>query len=107
MKRLKGFTLIEMMLVVGIIALLTAIILPRFTNYSTKAQTEALNAQMKNINTQIELYKVDKGSYPASLAASDWTDFSTYWPNGIPSPNVTGKRWVYDATKGVITGITN
>lgn len=106
-KKLKGFTLIEMMLVVGIIALLTAIILPKFTNLTNKAQNEALNAQIKSINTQLQLYRIDQGAFPASMAASSWTDIDTYWPDGIPSPNAADKTWVYDATKGLVTGVTD
>ena len=106
-KNRKGFTLIEMMLVVGIIALLTAIVLPKFTNLSGKAQTEALAAQIKSLNTQLQLYKIDKGVYPATMTTAAWSDVTNYWPDGIPSPNVSGKKWVYDSTAGIVTGVTN
>jgi len=106
-KNVRGFTLIEMMLVVGIIALLTAIILPKFTNLTNKAQTEALNAQIKSINTQLQLYRIDQGAFPATMTNGAWTNLTTYWPDGIPSPNVTGKKWNYDSTAGIVTGVTN
>ena len=109
-KNIKGFTLIEMMLVVGIIALLTAIILPKFSNMTDKAQTQALNAQIKSINTQIQVYKIDKGAYPTAMTVAGWGGsgvITAYWPAGtVPSPNVSGKTWVYDATSGMVTGTT-
>ena len=107
-KKWKGFTLIEMMMVIGIIALLTAIILPKFSNLNDKAQTQTLNAQMKAINTQIQVYHIDKGTYPTAMTVAGWggsTVISNYWPTGaVPSPNVAGQVWTYDSTTGTVTG---
>lgn len=98
----KGFTLIEMMLVVGIIALLSAIIIPRFNDFKSTAETETRNAQLASIRTQLELYKQDTGSYPDSMAPSDWTNVDDYWPNGVPSKDAQGNDWDYTASTGVI-----
>jgi type II secretion system protein G len=98
----KGFTLIEMMLVVGIIALLSAIVIPRFNDFKSTAETETRSAQLASIRTQIELYKQDKGEYPSSMKEDGWEDLSNYWPNEFPSTDAKGNAWTYDSVNGLI-----
>lgn len=60
----RGFTLIEMMIVVAIIAILVAILVPNFVRARAQAQSAACEANLKEIATALELYQTDHEAYP-------------------------------------------
>lgn len=63
--RMKGFTLVEILIVVVILGILAAIVVPQFTNASNEAVKGALSSQLQTINSQVELYRVrNQGAYP-------------------------------------------
>lgn len=65
MKRKRGFTLIELMLVVIIISALAAMVLPRLAGRSEQARMAAAKADiMANIATALKLYELDNGNFP-------------------------------------------
>ncbi len=59
-----GFTLVELLVVLGIIALLVALVAPRVVRYLGEARSEAARMQMTNIESALELYYLDMGRYP-------------------------------------------
>jgi prepilin-type N-terminal cleavage/methylation domain-containing protein len=62
----KGFTLIELMIVIAIIAILAAILIPNFLHARAESQTAACEGNEKQIATALEEYAVDNsGTYPA------------------------------------------
>jgi type II secretion system protein G len=75
----RGFTLIEMMIVVAIIAILVSILVPNFIRARAQAQTAACESNLKEIATALELYETDNDQYPPSntVNASD-TDLQPY-----------------------------
>jgi type II secretion system protein G len=75
----RGFTLIEMMIVVAIIAILVSILVPNFIRARAQAQTAACEANLKEIATALELYETDNDHYPNSgtVNASN-TDLAPY-----------------------------
>jgi general secretion pathway protein G len=60
-----GYTLMELLVVLGIIALLVALVAPQVLRYLGDARSGTARAQMKNIESALELYYLDTGSYPA------------------------------------------
>jgi prepilin-type N-terminal cleavage/methylation domain-containing protein len=83
MKSRKGFTLVELIVVVLIIAALAAIAIPRISSSSTAAKNSACDTNVDVINTQIELYKANTGSWPSAL--TDVTQNTDYFPDGEPN----------------------
>lgn len=67
-KAQKGFTLIEIMIVVAIIAILAAIAIPNFIAYRKTSQENSCKANREQIRTACEAYYIKNGSYTTSLA---------------------------------------
>lgn len=65
--KFRGFTLIELMLVVIIIATLVAMVMPRLTGRSEQARIAAAKADINsNIATALKLYELDNGNFPST-----------------------------------------
>ena len=75
----KGFTLIEMMIVVAIIGILAAIAYPSYQSYVIKTKRTDMMSEMQNIASEIESRKLAQGSYSA-ISAGVKTDFATAYP---------------------------
>lgn len=67
-KRVHGFTLVEILLVVAIIGTLAALVIPRIAGTSEHAKEVAAAADIHGgIKTALDHYEIDNGSYPRSL----------------------------------------
>lgn len=62
----KGFTLIELMVVIVILGILAAIIAPRIVGRTDEAKVTEAKVQIRNIETALRLYKLDNGVYPST-----------------------------------------
>jgi len=80
MRNRKGLTLIELLIVVMILGALAAIAIPRITTSATTAKQHACDTNVETLNTSIEMYKMDKGTYPATVAAL--VADANYFPDG-------------------------
>lgn len=99
MNKLRGFTLIEMMVVVAIIAIIAAIALPSYDNFLRKKDIAAAQQEMQRIATELERHKMKNFSY-AGYATHSFE---------IPAGSATKKYTitVVDAqTKGALSAIT-
>lgn len=67
MKKRKGFTLLEMSIVLFIISLLILIFLPNLTRQKTRANKVHRSAMTNVVQTQADLYENDSGDRPSSI----------------------------------------
>jgi general secretion pathway protein G len=65
-RRNAGFTFIEMIVVVSIIGLLLALVGPRFIRGQEKAEVKAAAAQIENLGTALDTFRLDVGRYPST-----------------------------------------
>jgi len=62
----RGFTLIEIMVVIAILALLAALVAPKIIGRSDDAKVADAKVQIKNLETALKLYKLDNGVFPST-----------------------------------------
>lgn len=63
--RPRGFTLLELLVVILIIGLLTGIVAPRFMNQIGRSEVTAARAQIDALDKALQAYRIDMGRYPA------------------------------------------
>jgi general secretion pathway protein G len=100
----RGFTLIELMIVVSILGILAAIVLPHFQDHQQQARRAAAKDTLRKVPTQIELYKLDhNGLAPGFLGTGQASDsmiinqfVGTSAPNGMAtSSRVPAGQYVH------------
>jgi len=84
----KGFTLVELLIVVIILAILAAIVVPQFAASTDDAKVSSLDTTLSNMRAAIDLYKQQHGEYPGDKTAA-----------GATCPN-SGTAAVVGATTG-------
>lgn len=62
----RGFTFIEIMVVVAILAILAALVVPRIMGRTDDAKRTAAKVQIRNLEGALQLYKLDNGIYPTT-----------------------------------------
>jgi len=96
----RGFTLIELMIVIAIIAILAAILIPNFLHARSEAQTSGCEGNEKQIATAMEEYAVDhNGSYGAGGQVTS-TLLGTLYLGVTPSDPVNTSKYNITTTPG-------
>lgn len=75
----RGFTLIEILIVVGIIAALASMFLPKYLDVQKRSDLAIAKAELATLRTSIVIYKQDTGTYPNAsediMTTADWNNF--------------------------------
>jgi len=119
MKGKRGFTLVELLVVIVVLAVLAAIVLPKFMNSGNRSKESALKSDVKLVRNAINLFQADTGNYPNGLAdlseatvgsvkvaggaavkAADWHG---PYLESIPTDPVSGNALTYDSATGKVT----
>lgn len=65
-RRREGFTLVEMLLVLVILAVLAAVVVPRFAGRGKQAKVTAAEAEISALETALDAFEIDNGYFPKS-----------------------------------------
>jgi type IV pilus assembly protein PilE len=68
--RARGFTLIEVMITVAIVAILASVALPNYADYVTRGKIVEATSNLSDMRTRLEQYFLDSRQYPGSCIAS-------------------------------------
>jgi general secretion pathway protein G len=112
-QRKMGFTLVELLVVLSILALLLSLAYPKYFSSVERAQDAALKQTLNTVREGIDQYYADTGKYPDSLEElvekkyinklplDPITDSTTTWVLDQPEPPLEGM--VYDIHSGATT----
>jgi general secretion pathway protein G len=120
----RGFTLVEILIVVIILGILAAIVIPQFTSASQDARRSSLQSQLQTLRSQIELFKLQHGDAAPQLITTGWSQLTgqttyagkNYGPymqaapvnplansSTVAAAAAANVGWVYNETTGAIS----
>ncbi len=102
-RRRSGFTLIEILAVVVILGILASVVVPRVLASSATAKINACYQNKAVVNTAVERWYFDNGTWPAALLTDIGADVN-FFPEGIPVCPVDATAYALDIVSNRIPG---
>jgi general secretion pathway protein G len=122
----RGFTLVELLIVIVILAVLAAIAIPKFMNSGVRSKESSLKSNLKLVRNSLELFHNDTGAWPATLSdlavttapasGKDSTgatktisssDFKGPYIQSVPTDPVSNSAFTYSVTSPTVGTITS
>ena len=97
-KNEKGFTLIELMIVIAIIGILAAIAIPQFNAYRQRSYNSASGSDLRNCATAQEAYFVDEQLYSAAIAQITGATYGYFASQNVTVSVVSANNITYQMT---------
>jgi general secretion pathway protein G len=92
----RGFTLVEILIVVIILGILAAIVIPQFTNASSEARSNSVASTLQTLRGQIELFKIQHGDLaPGDVGGLSVVLMGRTNPADTTTTNATGTLGPY------------
>jgi len=108
MKNIKGFTLMEVVIVIAVIAILSAVLIPSFTGYTERARLRSDIQSARTVQNAIDLYRAEVGKDAGTDAgteakSADINAIIAYLAGkdylaGSPVLQTEDAQWNYDST---------
>ena len=102
----KGFTLIEILIVVIILGILAAIVIPQFTNASKEAKQSSLVTMVQSLRSQIALYKLQHNDNLPGYVSTGAAALVSGDPAVIGDPATANSFWAQMTQFSDLTGAT-
>jgi prepilin-type N-terminal cleavage/methylation domain-containing protein len=103
----RGFTLIEILIVIVIIGILAAIAIPKFANSKDRAVLASLKSDLRNLMTAQETYFGDNQTYAPAIGPAPAAGVVAFQPsenNVLTLSTVTSSGWAGEATNPALKG---
>jgi general secretion pathway protein G len=105
----RGFTLIELLIVISIIGILATLIIVNVITVKLRARDAQRKSDLAQIQSALELYRADQGTYPPALPAcgNSLVNGATVYLQKVPCDPLNNGQYVYSyATTGVTYTLT-
>jgi len=125
-RRRRGFTLVELLVVIVVLAVLAAIVLPKFMNSSRRAKESALRSDLKLLRNAVGLFQTDTLTYPKQLSDLALTaalakgldsagvdaniipaDWHGPYLQEVPNDPISGAAFAYSTTSGSVGKVSS
>lgn len=97
-----GFTIVELLVVIVVIAILVALTVPNLFNLQRRARDDTRKNDLRNLRTALETYYNDNNSYPAATS-----DLSSDYIDAVPTDPQGGAAYTYAASPSGCTTAGN